>query len=111
MELDVVDLDALLLLLCVRCRVVFGLSHQQAVVNSELALGHAGELGLDNDLADDVCLKHGASVRDQNIDVFHNVDEQLVEAVLDVRWSPRYLSCSLYGDLLQFLNVLGFLCF
>ena len=74
MELDVVDLDSLLLLLTL-CRIIARIFYQEAIVYSKFALRHARKLGLHDNLANNVCLKNSASVRNEDIDVLDDVDK------------------------------------
>jgi hypothetical protein len=49
--------------------------------------------------------QHNPSLTEENIDVFYNVNVDLILFVLDALCSPRYSSCCSYGDLLQLFQV------
>lgn len=75
MELDIVDLDAPILF------IRFSILDKQLVIDPKFAFGHARQLGFDHNLAKDISLEHCASNGHQDINVFDDVNEDLVSFV------------------------------
>lgn len=71
---------------------------EKAVVQPELALRGAGEVGAHDDLAGDVGAEHGARGGHEQVHVFDDVYEGFVLAVLDVCTAPGERACCLHCD-------------
>ena len=100
MEFDVINLNAFLLLfLTISSCWIIRFSYQQFIINSEFALWHTWKLGFDNNLSNNIRFQNCASIWNQNINVFNNVNEQLIVSVLDSFGSPWLFSCGLDGNL------------
>lgn len=73
--------------------------HDDFVVDAELAVGHAAQVGLHQYAAGHVRGQHLALRRHEQIDVLEHVQEQLVAAVLDAVAPPADLAGHLGRDL------------
>lgn len=81
---------------------------EQPVVEAELALGCAGQVGAHDDLAGDVGAQDGAGGGHEQVDVLDDIDKGLVLAVLDVGLAPGEGAGGLHCDLCRVLElVLG----
>ena len=62
-------------------------------------------------MPDDIGFQDCPTIRDEHVDVFDDVDEELVVAILYVGRTPRDLARGLYRNLLEFFDVLHLLVF
>ncbi len=79
----------------------------ELVVDAELALGHAAQVALHDDLAGHVCAQHLALRRHEQVDILQDVQEELIASVFDALATPADLTCHLVGDLSRLLFRLG----
>jgi len=75
------------------------------VVESKLALGHAAQLAVELELADDFLLEHYAVGVDQRGELLHHVDLDFVLLLLDVLVAPRDCASGLRKGLLHEVGV------
>lgn len=81
---------------------------KEPVIEAELALGGAGQVGAHDDLACDVGSQDGAGGGHEQVDVLDHIDKGLVLAVLDVGLPPGQGASGLHCDLCRVLKlVLG----
>lgn len=113
MKLNIVDLNPLLLsLTCSGVGFIITIFHEKFIIDTKFALWHARQLCFHDDLPDDIRFKHCASIGNQNVDIFNNIDEKFVVPIFDSFCSPGNRPSRLNGDLLQLLNIclLSFFC-
>mmetsp|Transcript_13265 Transcript_13265/g.41906 ORF Transcript_13265/g.41906 Transcript_13265/m.41906 type:complete len:203 (+) Transcript_13265:333-941(+) len=79
--------------------------HDELVVHAELALGHAGEQALHQDLTGDVGAQALPLGRHEDVDILDDIDVNFVLPVLDALCPPGADASGLDGDLLQLLLV------
>ena len=100
MELDVINLDATVLLRGV------SILDEELVINAELALRHPTQLSLDEDLSNNISLQDCASDGEEDIHVLHSVNKDFIPLIANALGSPGYSTCRLNRNLLQLLYVL-----
>jgi hypothetical protein len=100
MELDVINLDATVLLRGV------SILDEELVIDAELALRHPTQLSLDEDLSNNISLQDCASDGEEDIHVLHSVNKDFIPLIANALGSPGYSTCRLNRNLLQLLYVL-----
>jgi hypothetical protein len=77
---------------------------QEAIIQAELALRGAAEVGAHNDLACNVGSQDSAGGAHEQVDILDDIHKRLVLAVFNVGFPPRYCARGVHGDLGRFLD-------